>query len=673
MRQVFTLDAKPCQVLLVACPRLLKLLHVVFQLVQQRVVGIQLGAQLLQLCRLGVPEHPDQFAPVLGSVLAVLQFLSLFRQLAQLALQLCNGCLLFRKLCLQALDLAATGQNAVSGPHRTAGKRTAHIDLLPVQCDRADAVMRGARHHVGVVDVVKNHGSAQQRGQHIAEFRVAGDQRVGNADIAAVARRFVHLARRLRGLHRGQREESCPPGFSALEGVHRRFGGPFVLHHTVLQVCSKGDFQRRYKAVLNRNHLGERTVNLSAGRAVRVGDLPLVILLHYVPHRAGVALKMLLHRADGGNALRQRILAESRIVAILLGSAHQHSHPSGFRFGIGDFAVNRSKLGIVFFDSLFFRGTLTAQPVGNLAVAVHFLQCRTVLVEIGRFGVVQDRNPNVNVLFLGFQVADIGKRLRNGSGKIVLLLPQRSLRGVQAVLLGCQINTQLFQLRNLLRVRFTRGIFGSNRLLCPCQRALGCRNQVARVRDIVLRNRAPSLQFVAAVGLLLNAGKQLLALPGDHLGNLALPDDRIAVTPDTGVHEQLINILQTHRPAVDEVFAVPGAIVASGHRHLVKRAVQLGKIPPVVERDRHLGIAHRAPAVRAAENDILHLAAAQALGGDFTKHPAHGIGNVGFSGAVRSDDDRHPLPLVGGNIHVNAAVEQQSGLIGKGLEALHFQ
>ena len=202
---------------------------------------------------------------------------------------------------------------------------------------------------------------------------------------------------------------------------------------------------------------------------------------------------------------------------------------------------------------------------------------------------------------------------------------------------------------------------------------------VGQTADVVLRLRQFPLGFGFLMAVFRNSRRvlehtaALLALAGNHLGNFTLPDDGVTVAPDTRVHEQLVDVLQTNRLAVDEIFAVPRAVVASGNGHFVERTVQFCKIAPIVKGDRHLGISHRTATVRTAENDVFHLTSAQALGRDFTQNPTHGIGNIGFSGPVRADNDRNTLSLIGGNVHVHAAVKQQSRLVGKGLEALHFQ
>ena len=129
-------------------------------------------------------------------------------------------------------------------------------------------------------------------------------------------------------------------------------------------------------------------------------------------------------------------------------------------------------------------------------------------------------------------------------------------------------------------------------------------------------------------GRILKNAPAFLALAGNHLGDASLPDDGVAVPPDAGVQEQLVDIPEAHRLAVDEVFRLSAPEIAPRDGHAVIGAVQPAEIRCIVEGHGHLGIAHRAAAVRTAENDILHLAPAQGLGGYLPQHPAHGIRDV---------------------------------------------
>jgi hypothetical protein len=75
----------------------------------------------------------------------------------------------------------------------------------------------------------------------------------------------------------------------------------------------------------------------------------------------------------------------------------------------------------------------------------------------------------------------------------------------------------------------------------------------------------------------------------------------------------------------------------------------------------HLGGGGRLARVAAAEDHVLHLVAAQALGALLAHHPGDGVGHVALAAAVRADDRRHPF------------VEGQLRAVRKRFEAVDFQ
>ena len=97
----------------------------------------------------------------------------------------------------------------------------------------------------------------------------------------------------------------------------------------------------------------------------------------------------------------------------------------------------------------------------------------------------------------------------------------------------------------------------------------------------------------------------------DKVGDSALADHGIAVASESRVHKQFMDIAQTHCLAVQLIFALTRA-VATGDGDIVLVAVVEGTIG-VIEAQSDLGKAHRLSERRAAEDDILHFRAAQAL------------------------------------------------------------
>ena len=81
----------------------------------------------------------------------------------------------------------------------------------------------------------------------------------------------------------------------------------------------------------------------------------------------------------------------------------------------------------------------------------------------------------------------------------------------------------------------------------------------------------------------------------------------------------------------------------------------------VVNDQRHLGKSHLRPLGGAAENDIFHFGAPEALAALLAHDPADCVGNVGFTGAVGAHNGGDVLAKV------------QNCLIREGFEALDLQ
>ena len=141
--------------------------------------------------------------------------------------------------------------------------------------------------------------------------------------------------------------------------------------------------------------------------------------------------------------------------------------------------------------------------------------------------------------------------------------------------------------------------------------------------------------------------------------NAALSDVGIALAAKTGVHEQLVDIPQAGKLAVDIIFTLAGTEVAAGDHDL--RCLDAQAAVGIIEHQRRFRVADGRTLGRAAEDHVLHLCAAQRLGALFAEYPADRVGNIRFSAAVRADDCRA------------VAAELQNRLIREGLKALNFQ
>ena len=117
---------------------------------------------------------------------------------------------------------------------------------------------------------------------------------------------------------------------------------------------------------------------------------------------------------------------------------------------------------------------------------------------------------------------------------------------------------------------------------------------------------------------------------------LALPDDHVHLAADAGVAEQLLHVEEAAAAAVDGVLGAAVAEHRAADRDLgvVDRQRAVG----VVDGELHLGATQRRTAGGAGEDDVLHLAAAQALGALLAHHPGERVDDVGLARAVGPDD-----------------------------------
>ena len=121
-----------------------------------------------------------------------------------------------------------------------------------------------------------------------------------------------------------------------------------------------------------------------------------------------------------------------------------------------------------------------------------------------------------------------------------------------------------------------------------------------------------------------------------------LADDEHGALAHARVGQQFLDIFQAARFFIDGVLAVPGTEQLARNRHFVK--VQCQRPVRVVEGERDFRHPQGTAFAGPVEDDVFHLAAAQVLDALFAQDPAHGIGNIAFSGSVRADDGRNACP-----------------------------
>jgi hypothetical protein len=170
--------------------------------------------------------------------------------------------------------------------------------------------------------------------------------------------------------------------------------------------------------------------------------------------------------------------------------------------------------------------------------------------------------------------------------------------------------------------------------------------QVAQPGQVALAGVELAERLLLALAVLEDAGGLLdeaaavLRRRVEDRVELALADDDVHLAPDAGVREQLLDVEQPARGAVDGVLRPAGA----EHRPADRDLGVLDRQRPVrvVDRQDDLGAAERRAARRAGEDDVVHLAAPQGLRAGLAHHPGEGVDDVGLARAVGPHDARDP-------------------------------
>ncbi len=143
------------------------------------------------------------------------------------------------------------------------------------------------------------------------------------------------------------------------------------------------------------------------------------------------------------------------------------------------------------------------------------------------------------------------------------------------------------------------------------QLAANLAQQVLQAQQVGLGGIEPALGLLFALAVLEDAGRLLddaatvFRARIEHGIDLALADDHVLLAADAGVRQQVLEVEQPARGAVDGVLALAAAEQDAGERDLV----ELDRQQPrrVVEREADLGAAERRPLLGAGEDDVVHL------------------------------------------------------------------
>ncbi len=187
---------------------------------------------------------------------------------------------------------------------------------------------------------------------------------------------------------------------------------------------------------------------------------------------------------------------------------------------------------------------------------------------------------------------------------------------------------------------------------------------VVEPRQIDLGALQAQLGLVAArmqpgdPGRLFQQAAALDRLGVDDGADAALAHQRRRMRAARLVGEEQLHVARAHLAAVDAVARAGAALDAARHLDLVILVVVAGRVAPrVVEMKRHFGDVARRPRRSAAEDDVVHLAAAHALGRVLAHHPAQRLDQIRFAAAIGADDPGQ------------AGLDRELGRIDEGLEA----
>ncbi len=136
-------------------------------------------------------------------------------------------------------------------------------------------------------------------------------------------------------------------------------------------------------------------------------------------------------------------------------------------------------------------------------------------------------------------------------------------------------------------------------------------------------------------------------------------DHRISIIAHAGIDEQVLNILQTNRNLVQQVFAATVTVKTASDLHIGVGDSQFARA--VMDGQVDFRIIQRFSVLGAGKYHIDHGFGSKQMGLLFTHDPADGIHHIALAAPVRTDD------------RGNALAELQNGLSCKGFKAHDFQ
>jgi hypothetical protein len=271
----------------------------------------------------------------------------------------------------------------------------------------------------------------------------------------------------------------------------------------------------------------------------------------------------------------------------------------------------------------------------------------------------QCAQPGLGGHHVGVELAQPGAQLALGSFQLLFGdLVGLQLGAESGELLARQVHAECGELRH--HVAVAPG--GVGLLLQRAELTAHLAQQVLQPGEVALGVGQPPLGLLLAAAELEDARGLLDDQPSffgsgvQHRVDLALADDHVLLAAHTRVAQELLDVEQPARHAVDGVLAVSGAEQRAGDRDLGELDRQ--RPGAVVDGERHLGATQGGTLLGAGEDDVVHLLGAHRARGLGAEHPADGVDHVGLAAAVGADHDG------------DAGFHHQGGGVGEGLEAL---
>ena len=589
-------------------------------------------------------------------------------------------------LFFQLFQLVGTGEKAAAADAAAAGHGAAGMDHLPVQGDDAQAVSVVAGHADGIRQGFGNNGPAKQVINDLFVAGIEAHKLGGNAHKAGIPHRRV--------LHHGaadgvQRQEGCAAGIAALEHFDGKSAVVLAVDDDVLSGCAKGCLDGEGAFLIGAEQI--------CHRAVDAADRSAFTLPHDGFHRAGVALVFLLHIREHADASvhaaavhLQAVEALGKLPGALFPGFELHAAafqnivvPVALLFQAAELLQDLSDPGFTAPDAgadLLRAALLLLNIPEQTFLLLH--AALAVGLENGDGGFTfgnqaLGRGETISRLLAldVLTVHALGQIAGGGIERFQLAL------GLLQVGLGLVIlQAYRFRLRTELVQRgHPGGDFHNAQFIPQNQIAFGgfglglegshlhfqFLDLIADAEQVFLGLFQLVLRLFLAVTVAGDTGGFLKnftavgALAGDDLRNTSLADDGISVPAEARIHEKTVDILEANRLAVDGILAFPAAVITAGQHDL--RAFGGKDMGGVIQDQRNLGKAERTALLRAAEDHVLHLAAAQRFASLLAHDPKDRIGNIRFTRAVWPDD--------GCDVFFKA----DPGLVREGLEALDLQ